>query len=107
MSEKSERAQKEEKILQFWKENKIFEKTLEKKSPKGDFVFYEGPPTANGRPGLHHIEALWKILAHVEKRNLLYKDYKVLPWCSRCGTALSSHELAQGYQDVKDISLYV
>ncbi len=204
MNEKSDRAKKEEEILKFWKENKIFEKTLEKKSPKGEFVFYEGPPTANGRPGIHHLEArafkdaipryktmqgyhvprkggwdthglpvelevekhlglkskkeieqydiakfneeckksvwkyvdewseftdrmgywvdqknayvtyhnsyiqeLWKVLAHVEKRKLLYKDYKVLPWCPRCGTALSSHELAQGYQDVKDISLYV
>ena len=202
MTEKSERAQREEKILQFWKENKIFEKTLEKKGD--EFVFYEGPPTANGRPGIHHIEArsfkdaipryktmqgyhvarkggwdthglpvelevekqlglkskkeieqygiakfneeckksvwkyvdewrqftdrmgywvdqdnayvtyhnsyiesVWSILAHVEKRKLLYKDYKVLPWCPRCGTALSSHELAQGYKDVKDISLYV
>ena len=203
MNEKSERAQKEEKILQFWKENQIFEKTLEKNAPKGEFVFYEGPPTANGRPGIHHIEArsfkdaipryktmrgfrvprkggwdthglpvelevekqlglkskkeieqygiarfneeckksvwkyvdewqqftdrvgywvdiknayvtyhneyietLWSVLAHVEKRGLLYKDYKVLPWCPRCGTALSSHELAQGYQDVKDLSVY-
>lgn len=203
MVEKSERAQKEEKVLQFWKDNKIFEKSLEKPAPKGEFVFYEGPPTANGRPGIHHIEArsfkdaipryktmqgyrvprkggwdthglpvelqvekqlglkskkeieeygvarfneeckksvweyvdewtqftdrmgywidipnayvtyhnsyieaLWSVLAHVEKRNLLYKDYKVVPWCPRCGTALSSHELAQGYQDVKDLSLY-
>src|SRR3972149_9124451 len=57
MAEKSERAQREEKILQFWKENKIFAKTLEKKAPKGDFVFYEGPPTANGQPGLHHVLA--------------------------------------------------
>ena len=204
MADKSPRAQSEEKILQFWKENKIFEKSLKKEAPKGEFVFYEGPPTANGRPGIHHIEArafkdaipryktmqgyhvprkggwdthglpvelevekqlglkskkeieqygiakfneecrksvwkyvdewgqftdrmgywvdgnnpyvtyhnsyieaLWGVLSHVEKRNLLYKDYKVLPWCPRCGTALSSHELAQGYQDVKDISLYV
>jgi isoleucyl-tRNA synthetase len=200
---KSERALKEEAILKFWKENKIFEKTLEKEATKGEFVFYEGPPTANGRPGIHHIEArsfkdaipryktmqgfrvprkggwdthglpvelevekqlglkskkeieqygvakfneeckksvwkyvdewrrftdrvgywvdidnayvtyhnsyiesLWSVLAHVEKRGLLYKDYKVLPWCPRCGTALSSHELAQGYQDVKDLSVY-
>src|SRR3972149_9137389 len=57
MAEKSERAQREEKILQFWKENKIFEKTLEKKAPKGDFVFYEGPPTANGKPAIHHLES--------------------------------------------------
>lgn len=198
------RSQREEKVLQFWKENKIFEKTLEKKSPKGNFVFYEGPPTANGKPGIHHlesrafkdaipryktmrgfhvprkagwdthglpvelevekkigskskkdieaygiarfneecrksvlayidewsrfterigywvnlndayftydnsyIESVWKVISHVEKRKLLYKDYKVVPWCPRCGTALSSHELAQGYQDVKDLSLYV
>lgn len=203
MEGKSERAQREERILSFWKENKIFEKSLEKEAPQGEFVFYEGPPTANGRPGIHHIEArsfkdaipryktmrgfkvprkggwdthglpvelevekqlglqskkqieeyglakfneeckksvwkyvdewaeftdrmgywidkknayvtyhnsyiekVWEVLNHVEKRGLLYKDYKVLPWCPRCGTALSSHELAQGYKDVKDLSVY-
>jgi len=204
MAEKSERAQREEKVLSFWKEHKIFEKTLEKESPKGEFVFYEGPPTANAKPAFHHLEArafkdampryktmqgfhvprkagwdthglpvelqiekklgftskkdieaygiekfnqeckdsvfeyiddwekftdrigywvdlkdayytfenayissVWSILKHVDDQNLLYKDYKVLPWCPRCGTALSSHELAQGYQDVKDLSFYV
>ena len=54
---KSQRAQAEEKVLEFWKENKIFEKSLEKESPKGEYVFYEGPPTANGKPGIHHLEA--------------------------------------------------
>lgn len=198
------RSEREEKVLRFWKENKIFERSLEKKSPMGEFVFYEGPPTANGKPGIHHLEArafkdaipryktmqgyrvprkagwdthglpvelevekqlglkskreieeygvaqfneecrksvwtyvdlwkkftdrigywidlehpyvtyensyiesVWKIIAQVEKRGLLYKDYKIVPWCPRCGTGLSSHELAQGYQDVKDLSLYV
>ncbi len=48
---------KEQEILDFWKKNKIFEKSLEKKSPEGDFVFYEGPPTANGKPGIHHVIA--------------------------------------------------
>lgn len=199
------RSQREEKVLQFWKENKIFEKSLEKPSPKGEFVFYEGPPTANGKPGIHHLEArafkdaipryktmqgfrvprkagwdthglpveiesekklglkskkeieeygvalfnaecrrsvlsyidlwskftermgywasfddayftfdnsyiesVWSIIAEVDKRKYLYKDYKVLPWCSRCGTGLSSHELAQpgAYQDIKDLSIY-
>ncbi|MEK7464343.1 MAG: class I tRNA ligase family protein, partial [Patescibacteria group bacterium] len=47
----------EEKVLKFWKENQIFEKTLEKNKKKKKFVFYEGPPTANGRPGIHHILA--------------------------------------------------
>jgi len=203
-NQKSQRAQAEEKVLEFWKENKIFEKSLEKESPKGEYVFYEGPPTANGKPGIHHLEArafkdaipryktmcgyhvrrkggwdthglpvelqvekklgldskkaiedygiakfnkeckesvweytdlwtkftkrigywvdkdnpyvtyhndyiesVWNVIKEADKQKLLYKDYKVVPWCPRCGTALSSHELAQGYQDVKDLSVYV
>ncbi len=199
---KSPIAIKEEEILAFWKENKIFEKSLEKKSPKGEFVFYDGPATANTKPVFHtmepfafkdlipryrtmrgyhvrrkggwdthglpvelqiekklgfkskkdienfgiaefnrlckesvwefiglwkdftsrmaywadqdnayvtydnaYIESVWNVIKYVNDRNLLYKDYKVLPWCPRCGTALSSHELAQGYQDDKDLSV--
>ncbi len=195
---------REEKILQFWAGNKIFEKSLEKPAPRGDFVFYEGPPTANGLPGIHHLESrafkdvipryktmqgyrvarragwdthglpveievekelglkskreiekygiaefnrkcresvfkyvsewqkftnriafwldqanayityqpdymekLWGIIKKVWERGLLYKDYKVLPWCPRCGTALSSHELALGYKNVDDPAVYV
>ncbi len=202
--EQSKIALREEELLEFWRERNIFQKTLDKKSPSGEFIFYEGPPTANGRPGIHHIEArafkdiipryktmrgfhvrrkggwdthglpvelqvekelgltskkdiekygivefnrkcresvwqylqewqkftdrigfwvdqehpyvtyeptyiesVWHILGEVHKKGLLYKDYKVVPWCPRCGTALSSHELAQGYAVVKDISVYV
>lgn len=200
----SDVARREEEILAFWQEHKIFEKTLEKPSPKGEFIFYEGPPTANGRPGVHHLESrafkdaipryrtmrgyhvprragwdthglpveievekelgfkgkkdieaygiaafnkkcresvfryvdewqkfterigywvdqgrayftfdpsymesVWSIVKKVHDDGRLYKDYKVLPWCSRCGTALSSHELAQGYAEIKDLSLTV
>lgn len=210
--EKSETAAREESILQFWKENAIFDKTLTKESPAGDFVFFEGPPTANGRPGIHHvgarsfkdiipryktmrgfnvqrragwdthglpvelqvektlglkskkeievygvseynkkckesvweykhewealtdrmgywldmdhpyitydngyIESLWGVVKKISERkdkngnDLMYKDFKILPWCPRCGTALSSHELNQpgAYQDVKDVTAYV
>ncbi|MDQ5928210.1 MAG: isoleucyl-tRNA synthetase [Patescibacteria group bacterium] len=202
--EKSPIAQKEEETLAFWESEQIFKKTLEKESPEGEFVFYEGPPTANGRPGIHHlisrsfkdvipryktmrgfhvrrkagwdthglpvelevekqlgftnkkeieeygiaafndkckesvwkyvdewkrftnrigywvdlddayityypqfIESVWNVVKTISDRKLLYRDYKVLPWCSRCGTALSSHEVAQGYTDVKDLSVYV
>ena len=210
--EKSETAAREESILKFWKDNQIFEKTLAKESTQGDFVFFEGPPTANGRPGIHHvgarsfkdiipryktmrgfnvkrkagwdthglpvelqvekalglkskkeievygvsaynkkckesvweykhewealtdrmgywldmehpyvtyensyIEALWGIVKKISERkdtagnDLMYKDFKILPWCPRCGTALSSHELNQpgAYQDVKDVTAYV
>ncbi len=201
---KSDWAKREENILEFWQENKIFEKSLEKNKGGKNFVFYEGPPTANGKPGIHHLEArafkdaipryktmqgfnvrrkggwdthglpvelqvekklglnskkaieeygvekfneeckksvweyvdiwqkftqrigywvdqenpyityhndyiesLWSVVKKVDEQDLLYKDYKVVPWCPRCGTTLSSHELAQGYQDVKDLSLYV
>jgi isoleucyl-tRNA synthetase len=54
-----------------------------------------------------YIESLWNIVMTVEDKKLLYKDYKVVPWCPRCGTGLSSHELAQGYEEVKDLSVYV
>jgi len=54
-----------------------------------------------------YIESVWNIVSKIAEQNLLYKDYKVVPWCPRCGTALSSHELAQGYQDDKDLSVYV
>jgi len=47
----------EQKILELWKEKKIFEKSLAKNEGKKNFVFFEGPPTANGRPGIHHVEA--------------------------------------------------
>ena len=201
---KSPNAEREERILEFWKENGVFAKTLSKESPKGEYVFYEGPPTANGKPGIHHVEArsfkdvipryktmrgyrvkrkagwdthglpvelqvekalglqskkdiesygvakfnqkckesvfeyidlwkkftervgywtdlddayftfdnsyiesLWHVVSKVNDRGLLYKDYKVVPWCARCGTGLSSHELAQGYADVKDLTAFV
>ncbi len=201
-AQKSAAAEREEKILAFWKEQGVFEASLAKESPMGEFVFFEGPPTANGKPGIHHLEArafkdaipryktmrgyhvrrkggwdthglpvelqvekalglnskraieeygigkfneqckesvwqylsvwekftdrigywvdqkdpyvtyhnsyiesLWSVLKTVHGKGLLYKDYKVVPWCPRCGTALSSHELAQGYQDDKDLSV--
>ncbi len=192
----------EEKILDFWEKNKIFEKTLKNSEGKKKFVFYEGPPTANGAPGVHHIisrvykdifpryktmkgyyvprkagwdthglpveieiekklginskkeiekigiekfnrlckesvmkyegdwkkltrrigfwldmdnayltftneyiETVWWILRTIWDRGLLYEDYKIVPFCPRCGTALSSHEIAQGYKEVEDFSI--
>src|SRR3990167_6151070 len=201
---KSDAALREEKVLEFWHENKIFEKSLAKNSPKGEFVFYEGTPTANGKRGIHHLEArafkdaipryktmrgyrvnrragwdthglpvelqvekelglkskkdieqygiaafnkkckesvwkykgdwekltermgfwldlehpyityensyietLWHIIKTFWQKKLLYKDYKVVAYCPRCGTPLSSQEMAQGYKTVKERSVYV
>src|SRR3989338_4064457 len=194
--------EREKEILVFWEKNDIFKKSLKKKAPKGSFVFFEGPPTANGKPGIHHaearafkdliprfrtmqgyrverkggwdthglpvelevekqlgfkskkeieeygiakfnakckesvwtylkdweeftrrlgfwvdlenayvtyapeyVESLWWVIKQVWDKGLLYKDYRVPPHCPRCGTSLSSHELAQGYKDVKDLSV--
>lgn len=194
----------EEGILDFWRESRIFEKSLESRVGGPEFVFYEGPPTANGKPGSHHvlsrifkdifpryrtmcgyhvprkagwdthglpvelevekqlgisgkkdiekigiarfnelcresiyryledweklteriafwidtddayytltndyIESVWWILKEVWKKGLLYHDYKVVPYCARCGTALSSHEVDQGYKTVEDPSIFV
>jgi isoleucyl-tRNA synthetase len=194
----------EKKILKFWQENKIFEKSISQRKQAKNFVFFEGPPTANGRPGIHHvesrvfkdiicrfktmqgflvqrkagwdthglpvelevekklglknkkdienygvakfnkkckesvweylkdwkkltqriaywldlekpyityqtnyIESVWFILKEIFKKGLLYQGYKVVPYCPRCGTSLSSHEVAQGYQKVKEMSVFV
>lgn len=75
MAEKSERALREEKILSFWKENKIFEKTLEKKSPKGEFVFYDGPPFATGLP--HAGSLLSSVIKDVIPRYKTMQGYHV------------------------------
>ena len=201
----------EKEVLEYWKKNKIFKKSLEKDSPKGDFGFFEGPPTANGKPGVHHvlsrafkdvyprfktmqgfrverkagwdthglpvelqiekkldisgkkeienivkgdvrasiiefnkqckesvwefkeefekmtermgywldiedayitytneyIESVWWILGQLWKKGLLYRGHKVVPYCARCGTGLSSHEVAQGYKKITEPSVYV
>lgn len=54
-----------------------------------------------------YIESLWWILAEAWRKKLLYKGHRVVPWCSRCGTALSSHEIAQGYKETTDTSVYI
>jgi isoleucyl-tRNA synthetase len=194
----------EEGILEYWDKNDIFLKSIQSKSKAPEFVFYEGPPTANGRPGIHHvmsrtikdvvcryktmkgfkvdrkagwdthglpveievekklniegkeqieaygitkfneackesvfkykqewddltrriafwldldnpyitfqneyIESIWWILKNFHKRNLIYKGFKILPYCPRCETPLSSHEVSLGYREVKDPSIYV
>src|SRR3989338_9809451 len=54
---KSAMAGREERVLEFWKEKKIFERSLQQSEGKREFIFYEGQPTANGKPGIHHLEA--------------------------------------------------
>src|SRR3989344_6167521 len=54
---KSDAALREEKILEFWRANRIFEKSLEQTKKGKEFIFYEGPPTANAKPAIHHLEA--------------------------------------------------
>ncbi len=203
-SDKIKYSEIEKSILEFWEKNKIFEKSIETRSPDRPFTFYEGPPTANGKPGIHHvmartikdivcryktlqgyrvhrkagwdthglpveievekelgiktkdeivdygvekfnhacknsvfaylkdwneltrrigywinlddayitctneyIESVWWSLKKFFDEGYIYKGFKIQPYCTRCETPLSSHELSLGYQDVKDPSIYV
>ena len=193
----------EEEVLEWWREEKTFARSLEQTAGAQSFVFFEGPPTANGRPGIHHvisraikdmvcryqtmrgrhvtriagwdthglpveieaekrlgisgkrqiedigiarfnevcresvftykedwerlserigywldysrpyvtftpeyIESVWAIFKRIDAKGLLYRGFKSVPYCPRCGTALSSHEVAQGYEEVTDPSIY-
>ena len=195
---------REKEVLAFWKENDIFKKSLTLRDGCPDYTFYDGPPTANGKPHIGHVltramkdlipryrtmkgysvlrkagwdthglpvelevekqlgldgkeqieqygiepfikackESVWKYLHEWEEmsdavgywcdmehpyvtyhndyiesewwamkqiydKGLLYKGHKVVPYCPRCGTALSSHEVAQGYKNVKEKSAFV
>ncbi len=194
----------EEEILERWRERDVFARSIAQRESAEPWVFYEGPPTANGRPGAHHVlarvfkdiyprfktmrgyqvqrkggwdchglpveiqvekelgltskadieaygieafnakcresvftfledwdrlterigfwielddayrtldteyvESVWWTLRTFWDRGLLYEGHKVVPYCARCGTALSSHEVALGYADVVDQSVYV
>ncbi len=195
---------RERETLNFWKENKIFEKSMEQRQDCPSYTFYDGPPTANGKPHIGHVltrvikdmipryhtmkgcnvprkagwdthglpvelevekllgingkeqieeygiapfiekckESVWKYkgmwenfsgtvgfwadmdnpyvtyhntyiesewwaLKQIWDKGLLYKGFKIVPYCPRCGTPLSSHEVAQGYKDVKERSAVV
>ncbi len=194
----------ERELLARWEEEDLFRQTLAARADAPTFVFFEGPPTANGRPGIHHVfartikdlfcrhramkgfrvprkagwdthglpveievekqlgisgkqqiealgvaefnrlcresvfkyrgdwerlstrigywldyehpyvtysneyvESVWWALKTLYDKGLLYRGHKILPYCPRCGTALSSHEVAQGYEDVEDPSVYI
>ena len=194
----------EHQILSFWETQEIFKKTITARDGQPNWTFYEGPPTANGKPGTHHIEArvfkdlfpryqtmkgnqvirkagwdchglpveiavekqlgfsgkgdiekygiakfneqcrisvqehvgeftsmtrrmgfwvdfdeaywtmsseyvesVWWSLQEIWKKGLLVQDFRVAPYCPRCGTGLSDHELSQGYETIKDQSVYV
>ena len=193
--------EREKAVLKFWKDNDIFKKTFTQREGCPKWTFYDGPPTANGRPHIGHVitrsvkdiicryhvmkgedvfrkagwdthglpvelevekmlgldgkpqieeygvepfikqckESVWKYLSdwtdmsdrlgfwadmenpyityhnnyiesewwalkQIWEKGLLYKGHKIVPYCPRCGTALSSHEVAQGYKDVKETS---
>ena len=65
----------EKKILKFWKENNIFKKSIQGRKKSPNFVFYEGPPTANGKPGIHHVMA--RTLKDLVCRYKTIQGYKV------------------------------
>lgn len=70
----------------------------------GYWLDYEHPYVTYSN---EYVESVWWALSRLHERDLLYRGHKILPYCARCGTALSSHEVAQGYEDVEDPSVYV
>lgn len=204
LPDKIDQSQLEKEVISYWKSNDIFSKSISTRDGKPSFTFYEGPPTANGKPGIHHviaraikdlicryktltghqvyrkagwdtqglpveievektlgikskddieklgvekfnkacrdsvfkylkdweeltermgywvnlkdayitykneyIESVWWSLKKFFDAELIYRGYKIQPYCPRCETPLSTHEVAQGYEDVKDPSVYV
>ena len=204
LSEKVNYYELESDILKFWEMEDIFKKSITSREGKPEYTFYEGPPTANGMPGIHHvmartlkdiicryktmqefqvhrkagwdthglpveievekslditqkdqivafgidkfnqkcresvwkykkewevmtkmmgywvdlehpyitfensyIESIWWALKQYFDRKMIYKGYKIQPYCPHCETPLSSHEVSLGYQDVKDPSIYI
>src|SRR3989304_2235699 len=88
----------EAEVLKFWQENKIFEKSLEKKAPKGDFIFYDGPPFANGLPHYGHILA--SVIKDVIPRYKTMKGFRVpRRWGWDC------HGLPVEYEIEKELNL--
>lgn len=194
----------EESLVEYWESAKVFERSVSGRKTQKKFIFFEGPPTANGKPGVHHIiarlckdlvcryramqgyqvvrkagwdthglpveievekslgidhkdqieeygvaefnrkcresvfkyeqewvkftkrigywldfdnayitckneyiETVWWILSEFFNKDLLYKGHKIVPYCPRCETSLSSHEVSLGYNDVSDPSIFV
>ena len=107
MPEKSEAAKREEQILAFWEREKIFEKSLAKKSPKGEYVFYDGPPFATGTPHYGHIVA--SVIKDVVPRYFTMRGYHVpRVWGWDChGLPIENIvEKELGFKHKKDIKAY-
>ncbi|MBI2409414.1 isoleucine--tRNA ligase [Candidatus Kaiserbacteria bacterium] len=105
--EKSAAAVNEEKILEFWEREKIFEKSLKKKSPKGEYVFYDGPPFANGLPHYGHI--VGNILKDAVPRFWTMRGYRVpRVWGWDCHGLPVENEVEKqlGFKHKKDIKEY-
>src|SRR3990167_5169323 len=97
-NKKSDAALREERILEFWRENKIFEKTLKESEGKKEFIFYEGPPTANAKPALHHLEA--RVFKDAIPRYKTMQGYHV-----RRKGGWDTHGLAVEIQTEKELGL--
>src|SRR4030042_2183386 len=97
----------EEEILEFWKKNKIFEKSISQRKNAKDFVFYEGPPTANGKPGIHHV--LSRVFKDIICRYKTMRGFRVLRkagWDTHGLPVELEVEKKLGLKNKKDIEKY-
>ena len=97
----------EQKILKFWQENKIFEKSIEQRAKARNFVFYEGPPTANAKPGIHHVLArIYKDIICRYKTMQGFKVERKAGWDTHGLPVELEIEKKLGLKSKKDIEKY-
>ena len=97
----------EKKILSFWEKEKIFEKSVRKPAKAGDFIFYEGPPTANGMPGIHHVETrVFKDLICRYKTMRGYRVIRKAGWDTHGLPVELEVEKQLGLKNKKDIEIF-
>jgi isoleucyl-tRNA synthetase len=87
--------------------NSVFSNILEWKRSTEELGYWIDLKNPYATLDNDYVESVWWSLKELYKKNLLYEDYKVVPFCPRCGTPLSSHEVAQGYKDIKEESVYI
>ena len=105
--EKIKYPETEQNILKFWKERKIFQKSVELRSPDKSFIFYEGPPTANGKPGIHHVMA--RTLKDIVCRYKTMQGYRVerkAGWDTHCLPVEIEVEKALGIKNKSEVATY-
>src|SRR5437867_142977 len=95
-------------VLALWRDRKGFERSLEQRAGAERIGFWIDTEQAYWTMDSAYVQSVWWALAELHRHGLLFEDYKVVPYCPRCGTGLSDAELGlDAYDEVEDLSAYV